>query len=272
MNLSVFDFKAYKDFINKWIQEQPKGGHGVKSLIAHHAQCNPAYVTLVLNGDAHFSLEQVEKLKGLLGLTHNDFDFFFLLVERDRAGTQSLRKYLTEKIEKILTERRQLKNRVKSQAPLSIEIQTKYFSSWVYSAIHTALTIPRMQDPRVIANQLKLEETTVREVIRYFIEVGIVVATKKGYEPGEVRIHLPHDSEHIFRHHANWRLQAMKAFDHKKEANLHYSSVMSISQDDFQEIREILLKAIENTKLKIRDSKEETLASIGVDFFKVSVD
>lgn len=272
MNLDVFDFKSYKNFLNSWIQAQPKGGHGVKSLIAQHAQCNPAYVTLVLKGDAHLSLEQAEKLKVLLGLSQDDFDFFFLLVERDRAGTASLKKYLTEKIEKNLTERRQIKNRVKDQALLPADIQTKYFSSWIYSAVHTALTISRMHDAKVIAYQLRLDELTVRDVIQYLVDVGIVAQTKKGFEPGQVRIHLPHDSEDIFRHHTNWRLQAMKAFDQKKETHLHYSSVMSISQEDFHVIREILLKAIENSKAKIRESKEETIASIGIDFFKVSVD
>lgn len=272
MEKSVFDFQTYKAFINAWILQQPSGGHGMKSVIAQRTDCNPAYVTQVLKGNADFSLEQIEKLKDLLGLGPHDFDFLLLLVEKDRAGTLSLKKYFSDKIAKALDERKQLKNRLKKEVPLTQEVQLKYFSTWVYAAVHMALTVPTLQDARAIARKLKLEEPVVNEAIQFLLQSRIITQNKAGYQMGEVRFHLPHDSELIFKHHTNWRLQALKALDQKKEANLHYSSVVSISEKDFQEIRENLLKAIESAKAKIKESPEESVVSFCLDFFKVSVD
>lgn len=270
--MSVFDFKSYIDFLNSWILAQPRNGRGLKSLIARHAQCNPAYVTLVMKGDAHFSLEQLEKLSPLLQLTNEEFDFLILLAEKEKAGTQSLKNYFNKKIEVVLQQRQQLKNRVDSKAILKEELQSRYFSSWLYAAVHTALTVPSMNSPAVIAQQLRVDEKPVKDIINFFLESHLIEKTKTGYAPGEVRIHLPHDSDFIVRHHANWRIQSLKALERATEKNFHYSSVVSISQDDFFLIREMILKFIESTKKVVKDSKEETLASIGIDFFKVSAD
>lgn len=272
MKLTPFNFNNYKLFIREWIQNQPKSGHGIKTVIAQHTNCNPAYVTQVLNGESHFSLEQIEKLRSLFGLSIEEFDFFLLLVEKDRAGTSSLKKYFNDKIELKISERRKIENRVKNQAPLAKEIETKYFSSWMYAAVHAALTISRMQDPKLIAYQLKINENKVREIINYLLQVGIIISSKNGYETGDVRIHLSQDSDNGSRHHNNWRLQAMGAYDLKNEIHIHYSSVVSISQSDVHLIRETILSAIERAKGIIRDSKEETIFSFCVDFFKVSID
>ncbi len=142
----------------------------------------------------------------------------------------------------------------------------------MYSAIHAALTISRMQDPKVIAHQLKINEIIVRDIIHFFLQTGIIISSKNGYETGDVRIHLSHDSNNGSRHHSNWRLQAMRSYDFKNDLNLHYSSVVSISHNDMPIIREIILNAIEKAKGVIRDSKEETIFSFCVDFFKVSID
>lgn len=270
--MSVFDYKSYIDFLNSWILNQPRNGRGLKSLIARHAQCNPAYVTLVMKGDAHFSLEQIEKLRPILQLPDEEFDFLFLLVEKEKAGTQSLKNYFNKKIEFILQQRQQLKNRVETKLVLKEEMQSRYFSSWLYAAVHTALTIPAMNSSQIIAQQLRVDEKTVKDIINFFLETHLIEKTKSGYAPGEVRIHLPHDSDFIVRHHANWRIQSLKALDRAADKNFHYSSVVSISQDDFFIIREMILKFIETTKKVVKDSKEETLASIGIDLFKVSVD
>lgn len=270
--MSVFDFKSYIDFLNTWIANQPRNGRGLKALIARYAQCNPAYVTLVMKGDAHFSLEQIERLKPVLQLTDEEFDFLFLLVEKEKAGTQSLKNYFNKKVEVILQQRLQLKSRVESKSILKEELQSRYFSNWLYAAVHTALTVPAMNNAQIIAQQLRVDEKSVKDVINFFLEAKLIEKTKSGYAPGEVRIHLPHDSDFIVRHHANWRIQSLKALDRATDKDFHYSSVVSISQDDFFIIREMILKFIETTKKVVKDSKEETLASIGIDFFKVSAD
>lgn len=270
--MTPFDSSSYKTYINTWILSQPKKGHGVRSVIAKQADCNAAYVTQVLSGEAHFSLEQAEKLRPLLGLNAEETDFFLLLVEKDRAGTANLKKFFNEKIDKILNDRRRLENRIKNDHQLGPERQLRYFSTWVYSAVHMALTVARMKDSRIVAQQLGIDEVEAKEIIQFLLDSGILVLEKGAYQTGKTRFHLPHDSDLILRHHTNWRLQALKAFDKKTESNLHYSSVISISQEDFQKIRGQLVDMIEKTKRVIKISPEETVVSFCLDFFKISLD
>ncbi len=272
MKTSIYDFKSYKEYLKAWIGQQPHNGHGSKSVIAKYTQCNPAYVTQVLNGNAHFSLEQIEKLKPILALDEDEFDFFVLLVERERAGTTTLNKYFTLKIEKVLQARKQIKNRVKNEDLLSEEVQVKYYSSWLNMAVHMALTIPSFQSISSVAYQLGTSERSVKDTVDFLLKYGIIAEIKTGYRIGTKRFHLSHDSPLISKHHSNWRLQVLKSLDQKKEDNLHYSSVISISQNDYAKIRNDLLGAIENAKAIVKDSPEETLVSFCVDFFKVSVD
>lgn len=272
MAVSIYEFNSYKAYLTAWIEQQPHKGHGSKSIIAKQTQCNPAYVTQVLNGNAQFSLEQIEKLKVLLSLDTEEFDFFVLLVERERAGTVTLNKYFTVKIDKILEDRKQIKNRVKNDGLLSKEAQTKYYSNWINMAVHMALTIPEFQSAAAIAYQLKISERAVKDSIDFLSKYEVITPTKTGYKMGVNRFHLAHDSDLISKHHNNWRLQAMKSLDQRVEEDFHYSSVVSISRDDFSKIRGDLLSAIEKAKAIVKKSPEETLVSFCIDFFKISVD
>lgn len=51
--------------------------------------------------------------------------------------------------------------------------------------------------------------------------------------------------------------------------HLHYSSVISISNDVANVIRENLLKSIEDNKRLIKSSSEEKLYSYCLDFFEI---
>jgi hypothetical protein len=74
----------------------------------------------------------------------------------------------------------------------------------------------------------------------------------------------------ISKHHINWRLQAIRSLERKDmDGVLHYSSVVTISKKDVIEIKSLLVKAIESSKAIVRDSKEEELHSLCLDFFKV---
>ena len=92
------------------------------------------------------------------------------------------------------------------------------------------------------------------------------------YLPGTSRVHLGTSSPMITRHHINWRMQAIGALereDGRPNDALHYSSVVSVATDDVLKIKSLLVKAIENTKKVVRESGEEELHSICLDFFRV---
>lgn len=95
--------------------------------------------------------------------------------------------------------------------------------------------------------------------------------TKKDglYKIGLTKIHLPKDSPQIQRHHTNWRMQAIRSIDINNPQDLHYSTVVAMASRDRPKIREILIKAIEECRNVIKDSGEEGVQSICIDFFSL---
>ncbi len=264
---NVFESQNYKTYINTWIAARSGGGRGEKSRIAERAQCQLAYISQVLSGTAHFSLEQTEALSRFFDHTEDEAEFFILLVQRARAGTRSLELYFDRKIQKLLNQRLILKNRFSDKKSLNRENQTLYYSDWTYCAVHMAVLVPELRTPRALAEYFDISTEKTAQVLAFLESVGLVEKKEGGFFPGDVRIHLENDSPMISKHHVNWRLQAMRALDHETPSELHYSSVISVAREDLPRIREVLVKAIEQARMIIKGSADEVIYCYDLDFF-----
>jgi uncharacterized protein (TIGR02147 family) len=264
----VFEFKNYKDFIRSKVG--PRTSRlGVKGAIAKALRCQPTYVSQVLNGHAHFSLEQGEIISEFFGLTHEQKHYFLLLIQRARSGTKRLEKYFSEQIDQVLAQRLVLTARLGTGNVLSKEDQSIYYSSWNYAAVHMALTIPAFRKPEQISETLGLSRKRVSEVITFLCHAGLAVREGNTYRVGTAQIRLGNDSHNIIKHHTNWRNKAIESLDRESLTDLHYSAVVSLSKSDIVRLKETMLEFISSTVQKIRDSKEEALYCYCMDFFNV---
>ena len=63
-------------------------------------------------------------------------------------------------------------------------------------------------------------------------------------------------------HHSNWRQKAVSE-------GVHYTSVYSISQKDYQHLKEKMLDLIEYSRKVVGPSKEEELICFACDIFAI---
>ncbi len=269
MKKTIFDYLDYKLYINETIQQSPAHGRGMKLQIAKYLQCQTAFVSQVLNGEPNFSLEHGVRLNQYFGHNKEESRFFLLLLQFYRAGSGELQKFFKEQVNEILSTRSDLKNRIDIKTSLKKLDQQIYYSSWVYSAIHMMVAIPQLQTLPAITQTLNLPREKVLEVLTFLEETGLVKQKNGKYEIGVTRIHLGRESAQIQRHHTNWRMQAIRSIDLNNSEDLHFSTVVSMSIDDVAPVKEILIKAIEDCRKIIRDSKEEKVQSICIDFFGI---
>ncbi|MEK6704339.1 MAG: TIGR02147 family protein [Bdellovibrionota bacterium] len=267
----LFEESDYKTYLNKLLSDKTHGfGWGARSQLSQAIGCQTAYVARVLSGSAHFSFEQADAVSHFLKHTEEQSRFFVLLVSIARAGTSSLREHYQKQISRIREERLLLKNRLNIRETLTHAHQAEYYSSWVYIAVHILTSIPEFQSISSIAARLGLETERVRETLEFLSRCGMVEKKEDRYIIGTARIHLGADSPLVSRHHLNWRLKAMQSIEkHLITKDFHYSSVVSLSQDDMGHIREILMQAVERCKHVIKASPEEALCSLSLDFFEV---
>lgn len=266
---SVFEFKDYKKYLNDFIFQAPNKGWGLKRKFAEAAQCQVAYVSHVLTGRHDFSLEQLDAIAHFIGLSKDEAEFLLLLLQWERAGTQSLKKYFSQQIEHKKEKYFQLKDRMKIKERLSREDQMIYYSKWYYSAIHMALTIPEVQTAEKISSYLNLPLSLVRDVLDFLSSAQLIQKTNEKYSTTGRFLHLEKDSPLISQHHTNWRMRAIESLNLEKNQDLHFSSCFTISESDLEKLRLMAAQFIETSADLIKPSKEEKLVAISFDVFEV---
>lgn len=264
----LFQHKDYKQYINEKL-DNGLVTRGARSLFAKAINCQTAYVSSVLRGQLHFTPEQGEAINNFFHHSDMESDYFLLLLQWQRAGTAHLKQRLKKNMEKILEARFTIHKRLELTAVLSEEHQTIYYSEWYYAAIHALTSIPEFQTIDAIAQRLNLEKSMTAKVLSFLTETGLVKHTKNLYSIGTTRIHLGSDSPIVSRHHTNWRLLTAQLLHKRQSTDLHYSSVITISHEDVEKLKELILQFITSSKQIIRTSKEEDLYSLNLDFFQL---
>jgi uncharacterized protein (TIGR02147 family) len=265
----VFDFYDYKVFLGHLEQERSHISRGFRSRLAEEAGCNNAFISQVLNTHANFSLEQALKICGHFKLYDQEERYFLLLVEYSRAGTPALRKHFKNLLDEIREQYLNIKGRVKEQAALSPESQATYYSQWYYSAIHMIVTVPQFRTVRDIAKGLKLNTILVEKVVTFLLSCGLLIEKNGHLFSGPSYLHLDRDSPNISKHHANWRLTAINSLQNDDKADVHYSTVSTLSKKDVETIRSKFVQEIQNYVQTVSQSKEETMYCFNLDFFKM---
>lgn len=263
---SVFEFKNYKTYLVEI--EKGESFKSFRSLLAKAAVCQNAYISQVLNGEKHFSLEQMDGIADLLSMTAEERHYFFLLLQHARAGKPSLKNFLGEEIRSLSQRHLSLQNRVRAGETLNEKDQVTYYSEWFYSALHVLVTIHSQRTVEAMARRLNLPVTTIKKALEFLVGCGLLQEKKGVYTTGQARLYLPGDSSLISRHHANWRIHALQSLFAASGEDLHYSSVVTLSREDGARIREQLIQAIQKAKEIIKDSPEEELFGFHVDFYQ----
>lgn len=270
MSISIFDFSDYRTYLKQLLKSYPKKGHGVRSVWAQALSCQVAFVSHVMNGLYDFSIEQGEALSRHLAFNKDETEYFLLLLQKERAGTHELKKFYTQLIQEKLTERENVRERMKIKENLSVEDQAIYYSKWLYSAIHILLTIPDFQtSPEKIAEYFNTPLVTVREILD-FLETRKLIILKNGRYLVQNNFLFINKDSPLFSHQQSfWRQKAIESIYQNNPEDIHFASIFTISEMDLKKVKEILLSSIEDSTEVIKPSKEEKLYSICMDLFEV---
>ena len=267
--LNIFDYSDYRKYLTRWISMAKAAKISNLSRLAEIAQVHPTFLTHVLNGQKHLSLEQAILIGGQIGHTKIEQDFFIVLINLDRAGNQQLKAYWLEKKAQLELEKNKIKNRFKPHRELTPEQKVIFYSSWVYLAVWACTGIDGAQTLNQIAERLKLNRTQTEEILNFLLESGLCVETSGAYSMGDLHVHISNESPLVVKHHLNWRMKAIQKMDTRENQELFFSAPMSIAKIDFEKIRENLNLNIKSIVEIAKASSAEDLVCLNIDFFKV---
>jgi uncharacterized protein (TIGR02147 family) len=268
-NVNIYEFHDYKAYLKKVEASRSKVQRGFRTRIAEATGTQSAYISQVLNGHMHFSLEQAWRISELLNLNQAEINQFLLLIEYARAGHQELQQHFLKLMNESREKNLNLKERISEKFMLTPEAQTIYYTQWYFAAIHILVTIPKFRTPVTIANTLNLNIHVTTDAIVFLISCGLLIEKKGEVYPGPAQLHLGKDSPNLVKHLSNWRIKSIQNLEKHNDKNLYYSTISSLSKKDVEKIRDKFVQVIEEYVGIVKDSKEEALYSFNLDFFNL---
>lgn len=264
--MNLFTQTDYKAVLHAQITKHGDE-RGYRSQLAEAAGCQLSFLSQALHSHVHLTPDHAAGLAEYWGFDSDERDYFLELVNLARAGSRVLKGILSKRLGEIRERHENLARRYKKADTARPEDQAHYYSSWHLSAIHILLTIPEFRDVQPIAKRLGLPVAVVQESLERLSKMGLAVRRKSEWHPGESDIHLPKHSVLTSMNHSNWRARAVLDAYKQDGAGIHYTAVHSLSRADFEKIKEMVLKFLDDTRAVVRPSKEEELACMTLDWF-----
>lgn len=242
---SLFKFHSYQAIVEHQLLVENLQ-KGAKSRLAKAAGIQPAYLSHVLAGKAHLSLDQAADMAAFWDFSESETDYFLTLVAFGRSGSLKLKRHLEKKLKGI---RKVSENPFADEnAKMDLELAANYYSDAVYSAIHLLLRIEELQSIDSLASHLRLEKNEVRKYLDQMETLGLVRHAQNRWFAIERNFHAEPDSPFAKMHHRNWRLRTVDSLKRNDVHDLHYTGIHTLSEDDFEKIRTVFLDAIRKSR------------------------
>lgn len=265
MSVTIFDFQDYRKFIFKWLQT----GQASQNHLAKAAGCHPSYLSTSLKGTTELTPDHAAGLCRFWAFSPLETEYFLELVHYSRAVTPELRSILQKRIQKLREESEKLSQKLPVQLISPDNFPTFYYSNWIFSAIHMAVSIKDLQTESAIASRLQLSKATVHDALELLLKEGLVEKHGDKWTVGSVQMHLPADSPWATLHHSHWRNQAIQNAWKGDPKTLHFTGVYSLSEATAEKLRRTFTELVAETVNTILPSKCEELYCFTLDWFEV---
>lgn len=264
---SIFTYLSYKKYLKDYFGSSTI--KGIQTKVANAAGCQPAYLSQCLNGKPHLTEDQCFQISVFLGLNPDESEYLLLMLRYEKAGYKTYRDFLKRSLMDLTNKNLSVKKTVRKAKKMSLADQTIYYSKWAYSAVHMLCGIPKFQNESAIAQRLQLEVHEVKKIIDELINIGLIKKKDSKIVPTERAIHIGSESPLIQLHHKNLRLMSIQESDKLKNNSLLYSSTITISEETFAQIKEILITSLKEVRDRIEVSEEEDIFCLNLDLFRV---
>jgi uncharacterized protein (TIGR02147 family) len=266
----VFLAHDYRAFLKATLKEE-RFGHGVKGKLARSLGVQPSFLSSVFAGKQDLSLEHGLKAAEFLAFSEDESDFLLLLIQKERSGSQALRRHFQKQIEAMLKKRSRVRERIDAEKSLNPDEHIEYFSSWRHPAVLMAVRNPSCRNLEFLEKYLGIRRDEARESIDLLVRFGLVVPHAGGWKPTVQRLHLDRDSMATKASHIQWRHSAVRSLDKPvRKDDLHYSAVISTDRETAKKLRDLFLSAVEKSEPLIVGGGDSEIQVLALDFFRLS--
>lgn len=267
----MFDQTDYKEVIRINIAGAGKS-KGYKLRMAEAMDCHSSFLSQVLSGPTHLTPDHAAGLCEFWGFNNDQTKYFMALVNLARCSSPKYRRLLESEIDQLrkaqrdLTHRLSSKRRVADTAPMT----SWYYSKWLNMAVHVSLSIKSLQTVSALCKRFLMTEGIIQKTLAELEEYGLASRTDNRWEMVNTDLHLHATSPVIGQHYSNWRQYCLSKIGTVPfEDMTNYTAVMSLSQKDWEKVRDMALDFVKSSREIAGPSREEEIYCINVDLFKV---
>lgn len=264
----IVDFTNYKVFLKTYLRSLPKGGRGQSSKLAGFLKLSPMALSHIMTRERHLTQEQALKVADFFGFDPRASEYFIYLVNFARADSKELKAFYKTKLDSIRVEDQNIKNLVDGKSELSESDKGIFYSNWYFSGVRLLSSIAGFQSVDAIASYFGLTRKMAGEIVSFLVGTGLCVETEGQVRMGTKSTHVDDKSPFVNSHRRNWRNKAIEKFTLPGPEDLFYSSPVSVSNEDAVHFRKELLEVIKRFSLKVKDSPEQRLMCLNIDWFQ----
>ena len=262
---SLFSLTDFRHYVRSWVKAQ---GRGEYRKIALKLRVHTTLVSQIFNGKKCLTEEQATLLCDHMGLNALETDYFIKLIQLERAGSESLKLLFKRHLKQIQNQSSEIKSRVPNVEVLSEQDRALFYSSWQYSLIRLLTSIPEFRTKEKIAAYTNLSISRVQEILDFLTSRKLCKEVKGFYQRTEKNTHIEAGSALSTRHHQNWRVKSLDFLEHVSKEDLAFTSPVSISKNDSEKVKKILLNTISDIAKIIEKSPPEEIIYLGIDWIK----
>jgi len=266
--VSIFSYLEYTSWLKDLLKSKPKQGYGEIGRWAKACGVHPTLMSLILRGSRDLSAEQAHALGQHLELTPLELEYFIGLVSLARAGTQSYRTHLEDKLARLRAQATKVKRRFQHESELSEEAKFIFYSSHLYSLIRLSCDTHRDGvSTDELGERLKIPRAELIPKLEFLSQTGLIKEVKGRWKMGPSRTLVSRESIHVIKHHQNWRTQAMLKAESLRPDELMFTCPMSISVSDFEAFRLELTQLIQRFSKMLENPHAERVGCFNLDLF-----
>lgn len=268
--MEFYQIDNYRDLVRHYFGKRSRSGRGEIAKLAQAIRVQPAFISQVLSGKKDFSMEQSFAVAQYLELSEPEREHLFLLVQKDRAGTKDLKKYLEAKIEKQSEQFLKVANRLEKHRTLSDQDKALFYSSWLHMAVWLCSSIDNGMSLEGICERVGIDRKAALVILDFLCDKELCLYQDGLYKMGTQHIHIPNDSPFVVRHHMNWRVKALQRHERVGKDEIAFTSPVSIAKKDFHAIRELILKCIQESIEIAKKSDAQDIAFLNIDWLWIN--
>ena len=253
---SLFDYLDYRKFLRDFYEEKKKRNYFYSfRYMAQKVGMDHSLLVKVLLGKRHITSESIRKFTALCGFPAIEAKYFELLVNFEKARSESQSKIY---LEKLLSFKRHTSRRIEAY-------QYEYFKKWYYAAIRSLLDFYEFdgKDYNNLGKRLNppITESETREAVALLEKLGFVKKNSEGvFKPREAHVSTGEKwhSLAIRNYQKETIALSLSSLERVPKETRDISTItMSITEEGMKEIREIIKECRESIIKRVDEMNEE---------------